>query len=256
MTDSTSSTNSTQTEDEARRQMVDQVISHAQSVYQADITPEYATTLLVSFQWNLKNTLEYIENYYNSSPTEDTEPSGPPEVLLVGDPRLREVSVEIPITDLKEENFVIEQKQLISRLELFRRDFNFGRAIAAPQIGLTKRFIALNLGTGPFVMINPVITSKSDETFTMWDDCMSFPWLLVRVRRHKSISVKYLDAEGQEQFWENLDQATSELLQHEIDHLDGILALDLSVDKYSILARDLYDHNREQYNGVVDFFYP
>jgi len=255
MTDAASNTNSTQTEDEARRQMVEQVISHTHD--KADITPEYATTLLESFQWNLQSTLQYIESYYNSNPTEEpVEPSGPPEVLLVGDPRLREVAVEIAIADLKEENFVIEQKQLISRLELFRRDFNFGRAIAAPQIGLGKRFIALNLGTGPFVMINPVITLKSDETFTMWDDCMSFPWLLVRVRRHKSISVKYLDSEGQEQVWENLDQATSELLQHEIDHLDGILALDLSVDKYSIVARDLYDHNRAQYNEVVDFFYP
>jgi peptide deformylase len=244
-----SATNSVQNEDEARQHMVEQVISLTNE------TAEYATTLLESFQWNLQNTLQYIESYYNSTQVEEVEPTGPPEVLLVGDPRLREVALEVALGDLKNEDFIIEQKQLISRLELFRRDYNFGRAIAAPQIGIPKRFIALNLGTGPFVMINPFITYKSEETFTMWDDCMSFPWLLVRIRRHKSISVKYLDAEGQDQVWENLEQSTSELLQHEIDHLDGILAIDLAVDKYSIVARDLYDNNREQYNQVVDFYY-
>jgi len=247
MADSASNTNSVQNEDEARQHMVDQVISLTNE------GAEYAKTLLESFHWNLEDTLQYIESYYNSSNVPlDTVP---PEVLLVGDPRLREVSAEIVIADIKSEDFVIEQKQLISRLELFRRDYNFGRAIAAPQIGISKRFIALNLGTGPFVMINPVITFKSEENFTMWDDCMSFPWLLVRVMRQKSISVKYLDAEGVEQNWEHLDQGTSELLQHEIDHLDGILAIDLAVDKYSIVARDLYDQNREEYNKVVDFHY-
>jgi len=246
MADSASNTNSVQNEDEARQHMVEQVISLTNE------DAEYAKTLLESFQWNLENTLQYIESYYSSAESTETIP---PEVLLVGDPRLREVSVDVITTDLKSEAFVIEQKQLISRLELFRRNFNFGRSIAAPQIGISKRFIALNFGNGPFVMINPVITFKSEETFTLWDDCMSFPWLLVRVRRHKSITVKYLDADGQEQVWENLDQATSELMQHEIDHLDGILAIDLAVDKYSIVAREIYDHNREEYNQVVDFHY-
>jgi len=248
MDDATSTTNSL--DDESRQSMVEQVISLTNE------TAEYATTLLQSFEWNLQNTLQYIESYYNSGVQgEETENSGPPEVLLVGDPRLRDVSTEVPVNDLKNEDFLIEQKQLISRLELFRRDYGFGRAIAAPQIGIARKFIALNLGTGPFVMINPVITNKSEETFTMWDDCMSFPWLLVRVTRYKSISVKFLDADGQEVVWDNLDQPTSELLQHEIDHLEGILALDLAVDKYSILARELYESNPAQYHKVVDFHY-
>jgi peptide deformylase len=55
---------------------------------------------------------------------------------------------------------------------------------------------------------------------------MSFPWLMVKVQRHKSISITYQDESGQVKEWNHIDQATSELLQHEIDHLDGVLAVD------------------------------
>ena len=55
---------------------------------------------------------------------------------------------------------------------------------------------------------------------------MSFPWLMVKVCRNCSISVRYTSDSGENVHWENIDQATSELLQHEIDHLDGILAID------------------------------
>jgi peptide deformylase len=60
---------------------------------------------------------------------------------------------------------------------------------------------------------------------------MSFPWLLVRVKRHVSVSVQFLDDSGAQHTWERLDRATSELLQHEIDHLDGVLATDLVSDQ-------------------------
>ena len=80
--------------------------------------------------------------------------------------------------------------------------------------------------------MNPKIVWNSTETFTMWDDCMSFPTLLVRLQRFKSISVHFSDEHGKPQEWSRLNQATSELLQHEIDHLHGKLFLDyLSVLK-------------------------
>ena len=63
----------------------------------------------------------------------------------------------------------------------------------------------------------------------MWDDCMSFPFMLVKVMRYNSISVKFSDAKGKEHFWENLPLDVAELVQHEVDHLDGILAVDRMV---------------------------
>jgi peptide deformylase len=50
---------------------------------------------------------------------------------------------------------------------------------------------------------------------------MSFPWLMVKVQRHSTIDIEYIDEKGVKQQWKNIDQAISELLQHEIDHLDG-----------------------------------
>ena len=172
------------------------------------------------------------------------------KVLLLGDPLLREKSK--PVENISDKYFVYEMELLKQALEEFHREKGFGRAIAAPQIGINKRFIALNLGAGPFVIINPEITWKSEETFTLWDDCMSFPDLLVKVKRHTSIQVKYQNEFGGELVWENLDRATSELLQHEIDHLDGILAVDHAIDKESIVYRSVFEKKKNYFLKQVD----
>ena len=140
-------------------------------------------------------------------------------VLLLGDPLLRRKSA--PIDDVSDPALKDEMRDLKEALERFRREHGFGRGIAAPQIGIPKRMIALNLGQGTFVIANPEIVHRSDETFTMWDDCMSFPDLLVRVRRRVSIDLRFMDEEGAVKEWTSIGQAESELLQHEIDHLDG-----------------------------------
>ena len=70
---------------------------------------------------------------------------------------------------------------------------------------------------------------------------MCFPDLLVKVRRHASISLTFLDEQGALQEWERLGRAESELLQHELDHLDGVLATDLALDARSIIYRTAFD---------------
>lgn len=103
-------------------------------------------------------------------------------------------------------------------------------------------------------MINPQISWKSEEMFSLWDDCMSFPWLMVKVKRFKSISVNYLDENGKEHQMEKVDISISELLQHEIDHLDGILALDRVLDKKSIISRIVYEEKKQEFDKEVDYF--
>ena len=139
----------------------------------------------------------------------------------MGDPRLRLRAGEVDLEG--DDAFPAEDRQLHLRLERFRAEHGFGRAISAPQIGVAKRFIALNLDGQATTMVNPEITWMSKERFALWDDCMSFPDLLVRVSRYRSISVRFTDAQGVAQHWERLPADLSELLQHEIDHLDGIL---------------------------------
>lgn len=169
------------------------------------------------------------------------------DVLLLGDPRLRVRSSEVEGYD--GEAF----DALAATLDAFRKKHGFGRAISAPQIGIAKRFIAVNLGRGTFFIVNPVVTWTSAETFTMWDDCMSFPDLLVRVRRFRSLSLEYVDEHGRRQAWNELDQAAAELLQHEIDHLDGVLAVDRALDRESLVMRAVYERDRERLDAMVDY---
>lgn len=177
-------------------------------------------------------------------------PATPAEVLQLGDPGLRRRSLEVH--DLESAEFRGAERRLHETLRAFRAAHGFGRAISAPQIGVARRFIAANLGEGPFSIVNPEITWRSTETFTMWDDCMSFPSLLVRVRRHRSISVRFTTGEGERIVWDGLEPAVSELLQHEIDHLDGVLAVDHALDREGIVTRAAFDAHREHFLRQVD----
>jgi peptide deformylase len=173
------------------------------------------------------------------------------KVLLLGDPRLRERAREIEDFDAPE--VVAARTALAETLGEFRRRHGFGRAIAAPQIGVPLRMIAVNLGEGPFFVMNPAVTWTSDETFTMWDDCMSFPGLLVRHSRHRAISLTYQDGRGDEHRWERMALAPAELLQHEIDHLDGVLAVDRALDREAIVMREVFDARRADFVRMVDY---
>jgi peptide deformylase len=172
-------------------------------------------------------------------------------ILPLGDPRLRRRCEPVP--DVADPEFLAENARLQAALEAFRREHGFGRGVAAPQLGIPRRLIALNLGQGTFSLVNPEITWRSQETFTLWDDCMCFPTLLVRVRRHCSISLDYLDLEGKVQHWANLGQAESELLQHECDHLDGILATDRAEGPEDIISREAFAAWKDHFSARVEY---
>ncbi len=116
-----------------------------------------------------------------------------------------------------------------------RRDYGFGRAIAAPQIGIKKRLICM-LTDQPRVIINPTLEPVGDELMELWDDCMSFPKLLVRVRRCRRCILRYRDENWQPQEL-LMEDGMSELIQHEYDHLNGILATMRAVDSKSFAMK-------------------
>lgn len=149
------------------------------------------------------------------------------DLLQLGDPRLYEVCEPVLESDLPLlAGWVAD---LHNVMEEIRAKYNFGRAIAAPQLGIMKRLIYMNIDQ-PTVFINPVLTDLSDELIELWDDCMSFPNLLVKVQRHKNITIKYLDENWQPQK-QVLNDDLAELLQHEYDHLEGILCTMRAVDE-------------------------
>ena len=156
-------------------------------------------------------------------------------ILLLGDPRLYEIC-----TPVAPEEFAAMQSavtDLQDTLLDFRARTGFGRAIAAPQIGISKRLIYLNAGT-PTAIFNPVLEFPDEELMEVMDDCMSFPGLLVKVLRHRRCVLHYQDAEGRPQVMEP-EGDLSELLQHEYDHLDGILAVMRAIDDRSFYCREV-----------------
>jgi peptide deformylase len=173
------------------------------------------------------------------------------QIILLGDQRLRVVCE--PVTDFAAPEFRDGARRLFLALRQFRADHGFGRAVAAPQIGISLRMIAMDLGEGAFLLVNPELSGFSPKRFRMWDDCMSFPWLMVRVERHEHVDLNYLDEQSSPKTWNNVEQAVSELLQHEVDHLDGILAIDRALDRDAIIARSVYESKRDFFDAQVDY---
>ncbi|RPJ27178.1 MAG: peptide deformylase [Planctomycetaceae bacterium] len=155
------------------------------------------------------------------------------EILLLGNPALYERSVEVAEEDRADLGALIED--LHDTLLDFRGRYGAGRAIAAPQIGVRKRLIYLHL-VEPMVFVNPVLTPDGPEMMELWDDCMSFPDLLVRVRRYKRCRLTFSDAAWRQRQI-GLEGDLSELLQHEYDHLDGILAVSRAIEPRSFALR-------------------
>ncbi|MEA4947115.1 MAG: peptide deformylase [Oscillospiraceae bacterium] len=157
------------------------------------------------------------------------------EILKLGDPALYEISAEVTAADAAALPGWIAD--LHDTLMEYRKTYGAGRAVAAPQIGVAKRLIYLNTDR-PYVFVNPVLTFPDEETYTLLDDCMSFPGLIVRVTRRRRADIRYLDEHFAPQQW-RLEGDYSELLQHEYDHLDGILATMRAVDNKSFYLRQL-----------------
>ncbi|MCU0454473.1 MAG: peptide deformylase [Bacteroidetes bacterium] len=158
-------------------------------------------------------------------------------IMLLGNPVLRTRCKAVP-RSAREERARLA-RDLRDTLANFRTQRGFGRGIAAPQIGSTVRAIHIEPEIGG-AMFNPRIVRRSRRTFLLWDDCFSFPDLLVRLRRHHTIEVAYEDAEGHRRTVKATG-SLSELLQHEIDHLDGILAIDRAIDQKHIILRSELD---------------
>ena len=155
------------------------------------------------------------------------------DILLLGNPKLFEICESVQETQLAQIKPIIQD--LHDTLMAFREKYNAGRAIAAPQIGAMKQVVYMHIDK-PVAFINPLLDLKSTEMMELWDDCMSFPELLVKVHRHQRCRITYQDENWEEQTIA-LEGNLSELLQHEVDHLDGILAVQRAIDDRSFALR-------------------
>jgi len=158
------------------------------------------------------------------------------------------VDAHLPDTYVPDEAQKLELYRRLARvrsagdLAAFRQERGFGRGISAIKIGEPLRIIYIELKGSSYSIINPAFERMSEEKLRIWDDCFSFPDLLVHVERSASASLRYFEQEGRPRTLE-ASGALSELLQHEMDHLDGILALDRAVGRDSFRTRA--EHERQ-----------
>src|SRR6266481_3564638 len=171
-------------------------------------------------------------------------------LLQLGDPGLREISVRVenPV----EVGAVVQD--LADTLAHWRKTTGYGRAIAAPQIGVPLRVIFLQLpGAEPWPFINPEIVDRTTEKIVVWDACLSFLSIFMQVERHREITVRYQDLRGE---WKEVraseERDLSELLQHEIDHLDGILAVDRITDIRTLCTREEFEKRHRAASPYAD----
>ena len=131
-----------------------------------------------------------------------------------------------------------------------------GVGLAAPQVGVSKRIIVIDAEQyeedgeykrgNPMCLVNPEIINKSEEMILFCEGCLSVPKQSADVERHYAVKVRYLDYNGKEQEIEAEDYLAV-VLQHEIDHLDGILY----IDRISRLKRNMLLKKLEKYRQGV-----
>jgi peptide deformylase len=162
-------------------------------------------------------------------------------IIQLGDPLLRAVSA--PVSSPEEASAIFDD--LRDTLHEFRRTHGFGRGISAVQIGEPERLLYIELEGRDWRVRNPEYEFQSEDKFRLWDDCFSFPNLMVRVERSVETRIRY---DGEDGSVKRLDAsgALAELLQHEMDHLDGVLAIDRAIDRESFCMRGEHERQRSQ----------
>ena len=150
------------------------------------------------------------------------------KIAQLGQPVLRERTAEIAPDEIRSAEFQAFLRDMRETLESEK-----GAGLAGPQVFAGKRVFlgavlppAVEDGPrGVEVFINPKFTAAATETSFSWEGCLSFPELLVLVERAEAVRIEYLNAAGEPQTME-LAGFPARIVQHEYDHLEGILTID------------------------------
>ena len=144
------------------------------------------------------------------------------KILTIPDPRLKHKSVEI-------KRYYSSLKKIVNDMFDTLYDSGNGIGLAAPQVGIKKRIVVIDLRveekSDPIIFINPKIKKFSKDRFINEEGCLSVPEYYAEVERSKEVEVEWFDILGTKKT-QKLDGLLSICIQHEIDHLDGILFID------------------------------
>ena len=153
------------------------------------------------------------------------------QILIIPDPLLRKVSEPVSSVNTEIKNLMDDMLETMYAAP--------GIGLAAVQIGVLKRIIVIDLSKdgekkNPLFIVNPEITFKSNELISYEEGCLSIPNQFAEVKRPSSCKVNFLDYDGKKKEI-NANGLLATCIQHEVDHLDGILF----IDHLSKLKKDL-----------------
>ena len=153
------------------------------------------------------------------------------QILILPDPLLRKVSEPVTLVNAEIKNLMNDMLETMYAAP--------GIGLAAVQIGVLKRIIVIDLSKDgekkdPLFIVNPQITFKSDKLISYEEGCLSIPNQFAEVKRPSSCKVNFLDYHGKKKEI-NADGLLATCIQHEVDHLNGILF----IDHLSKLKKDL-----------------
>jgi len=158
------------------------------------------------------------------------------EIIVAPDPRLKAACEPVTVVDDEVRRLMDDMLEAMYEAP--------GIGLAAPQVGVTRRVIVVDVsgeddGRQPLRMANPRLLAASEKTAVYEEGCLSFPGQFADVRRPEHATVAYLDETGAERELE-MEGILAACVQHEIDHLDGILFVDhLTSLKRSMIVRRL-----------------
>ena len=165
------------------------------------------------------------------------------EIRVIGDPVLREHALEV-------ETFDRALRKLAKRMISIMHDAP-GVGLAAPQVGTLQRLLVYDVEDDPKVLVNPVLDEFSDENEESDEGCLSVPGVTMPVERPVEVRVRAFDATG-EPLEFRAEGFEARVIQHEYDHLEGVLIVDRTTRSARAAAlRELRDREDAGYRGAV-----
>lgn len=159
-------------------------------------------------------------------------------VAQLGEPVLR--TVADPVADPSGGQIRDLAADMHDTLLHWRATTTYGRGIAAPQVGASLRVIVVDLGDERQVLVNPEVVAASSDQRVWWDACLSCLHVFGQVRRSAGLKLDWFDEQGvRHDKWFGAELA--ELLEHELDHLDGVVYLDRVFDTHTLCERSVFE---------------
>ncbi len=167
-------------------------------------------------------------------------------LLELGNPLLRQPAQLVSDVHSAQTRAVVAD--LRDTLQAFRHQHGWGRALAGPVIGMPLRIVLIDYGNHELVLINPRFEHWSHNLVAAYESCMTFSTIWGVVSRPERVVVVALDESGQEQRYD-VDGDLARIMQHEIDHLDGLTWLDRESDLTTVCTTNEYRRQFKRLTG-------